>query len=397
MPPRPWGRTDSAVRWSPGTLASVGGHAALVVWLIAGWGFRSEPLPFEVSEVSIITSEDYAALVEATTPQTEQAPVEPPAAPVVESAPALPEETPAPSVPRPPTPPPAPPVPETPPPPAPEPPPPPLPPSDTPPELGPAQDEVVAAPNFLESDDPVPLPSDRVAPTPVAPPPPEATPDEVVREETVAEPEAEAPPAPEETESTAPEEATTQIVTEAETPRGRVTETPRPPARPDRPVPAPEPEPEIEVAETEPEPQPVPEEPPAPETDTDAIAAALAAAAAVEAPEVSAQPGPPMTGSEQEGFRLAVNACWNVDPGSQAARVTMSVAFSLDRDGRVQGEVRQVGATGGDAGATEIAFQAARRAILRCQGQGGYNLPAEKYEQWREVEITFDPSGMRLR
>ncbi|MDO7707324.1 MAG: energy transducer TonB, partial [Loktanella sp.] len=47
-------------------------------------------------------------------------------------------------------------------------------------------------------------------------------------------------------------------------------------------------------------------------------------------------------------------------------------------------------------GSTEIAFQAARRAILRCQS-GGYQLPADKYDQWKEVEITFDPSGMRLR
>ena len=41
-------------------------------------------------------------------------------------------------------------------------------------------------------------------------------------------------------------------------------------------------------------------------------------------------------------------------------------------------------------------IEAARRAILRCQS-GGYQLPADKYEQWKDVVITFDPSGMRLR
>ena len=387
------------MRWTPGSTISVVGHAALVVWLIAGWGFRSDPLPFEVSEVSIVTSEDYAALVSATTPDPQEAPPEAAPPPTPEAAPEPPAETPPPSVPRPPTPP----VPPTPAPePTPEPPAPPepvAPPSDTPPELGPVQDEVVAAPNFLDSDEPVPMPSDRVAPEPVAPPPPEATPDEVVREATVPEAAPEAPPAEPAEDSTAPEEATTQIVTEAETPRGRVTETPRPPARPNRPAPRPAPEPETDVAEAEPDPapQPEPEPEPEPQTDADAIAAALEAATAVEPPDADLPPGPPMTASEQEGFRVAVNRCWNVDPGSQAARVTMSVGFTLDRDGRVQGDVRQVGATGGDAGATEIAFQAARRAILRCQGQGGYDLPVEKYDQWREIEITFDPSGMRLR
>lgn len=103
-----------------------------------------------------------------------------------------------------------------------------------------------------------------------------------------------------------------------------------------------------------------------------------------------------MTGSEKEGFRVAVNRCWNVDPGSQAARVTVTVGFNLDQGGKVQGDVRQIAASGGDAGATSIAFQAARRAILRC-GATGYDLPADKYDQWRDVEITFDPSGMRLR
>jgi len=104
-----------------------------------------------------------------------------------------------------------------------------------------------------------------------------------------------------------------------------------------------------------------------------------------------------MTGSEREGFRVAVNRCWNVDPGSVAARVTIVVGFSLDQAGKVQGDVRQISADGGDAGAVRTAFQAARRAILRCQNPNGYQLPAEKYGQWKDVEITFDPSGMRLR
>ena len=74
----------------------------------------------------------------------------------------------------------------------------------------------------------------------------------------------------------------------------------------------------------------------------------------------------------------------------------MTVGFSLGQDGKVNSDVRQVAATGGDAAATKIAYDAARRAILRCQGTGGYDLPAEKYSEWQDVEITFDPSGMRI-
>jgi hypothetical protein len=102
-----------------------------------------------------------------------------------------------------------------------------------------------------------------------------------------------------------------------------------------------------------------------------------------------------LTGGEREGFRLAVQGCWVIDPGSPAARVTVTLAFQMRPDGMPVAEtIRLLGAQGdGDA---QRAFEAARRAVLRC-AQGGYPLPADKYEQWREVEITFDPTTMRLR
>jgi hypothetical protein len=68
----------------------------------------------------------------------------------------------------------------------------------------------------------------------------------------------------------------------------------------------------------------------------------------------------------------------------------------LDRGGLVTGEVRLISADGDQAEAA-TAFEAARRAILRCQSSGGYQLPADKYDQWAEIVITFDPSGIRLR
>jgi hypothetical protein len=33
---------------------------------------------------------------------------------------------------------------------------------------------------------------------------------------------------------------------------------------------------------------------------------------------------------------------------------------------------------------------------LRC-GANGYGLPVESYDHWRQVEISFNPDGMRLR
>ncbi len=103
-----------------------------------------------------------------------------------------------------------------------------------------------------------------------------------------------------------------------------------------------------------------------------------------------------MTGGERDAFRVAVQDCWAVDVGSRSADVTVIVAVEMNRDGTVAGDVRQLDAIGGDGSAQQAAFEKARRAILRCQ-RGGYALPPEKYAQWREIEMTFNPDGMRLR
>ena len=371
-----------------GTYVSAAGHLALLVWLIAGWGFNAEPLPLEVSEVSVVSSEQYAAIVAATTPDPTDAPPEAPEMPATEAAPEVPVQEEAQTTPPPPdvTPPPAQ---DLPPPAAPEPPDPITVPSDAPATPGPPAEEVVAAPNLEESPRPVPRPAQRITPDPVAPPPEDAAPADVAQDQASPDAAPDAPVVEEAQEQTAPEEAATEIVTEAETPQGRLTEIPRPRTRPNRPTPPPAPEVETETAEA-----------PVPEVDQSAVQAALeaATAAAAEAAQAANVPqGPPMTGSEREGFRVAVNRCWNVDPGSQAARVTMTVGFSMGQDGKVNSDVRQVAASGGDDAAVKIAYDAARRAILRCQGTDGYDLPSDKYAEWQNVEITFDPSGMRLR
>lgn len=92
-----------------------------------------------------------------------------------------------------------------------------------------------------------------------------------------------------------------------------------------------------------------------------------------------------------------VTPCWVVDLGSEAANVTVTVAMTLDRDGKVEGNsMKLVASEGGSDSAANTAFHAARRAILRCQ-KDGYRLPVEKYKEWRNVEITFDPSTLHSR
>lgn len=359
-----------ARRMSFGTTLSVVGHVVLIGWLLLGWGLSHDPVPFDVTEVSVVSGEEYAALVAATTPQADTSQ---PAAPEVPEAPetlptlATPEEpvtplTPAPEQPT-----------------AevevapfqPEPPPPPVADvTDTVPEL--AQPEPPAPPPSAaipsEAPRPVPRPAPRIAPEAAAPPPPEAEIDPVVQQE--AAPDAAADLVEEPAEEAAPEEAATEVVTEAEIPSGAVEVSSRPQSRPVRPAQA------------------------APASDPAAAAVAAAVAAASTA---SAQPGPPLTGSELNTFRVSVQGCWVVDQGSLAASVTVTLAFELTRDGRVAGnEVIMIGNSGGTPAAVQAAYESARRAVLRCQSDG-FPLPAEKYDQWRLVEMTFNPAEMRIR
>ena len=368
---------------SPGGYISAVGHAALIIWLLAGWGLSHDPLPFEVTEVSVVSGEEYEAIVAARTPNpVADAPITP-ALPEPEAAPDTP--TPAEEVA------PAQPQPEAAPAPEPDAAPEEVQPAPEPPaalaEVAPAQPTALIPPSAAvdtNSTTPTPRPATRVADTPSLPSPDMAvapveqaavTPDASAEAEVVAE----------QQDAAAPEEATTEIVTEAEKPSGGVESSIRPTARP-----------RTQTAEQKPAETPAKPQSPAASATDDAVAAAVAAAAASAPAASSAQAGPPMTGGEKDAFRLAVNACWNVDPGAEWARVTVTVGFSLGQDGRVVGDVRMISASGGNDAQTSTAFQAARRAILRC-GSSGYKLPPEKYDQWQNVEITFDPSGMRLR
>lgn len=96
-------------------------------------------------------------------------------------------------------------------------------------------------------------------------------------------------------------------------------------------------------------------------------------------------------------FGKQVSNCWLIDPGSSAANVKVTIAMEMQLDGKVvESSIKMIRSEGGNQSDAKMAFQLARRALLKCQ-RGGYELPKEKYELWRNIEITFDPSAMRKR
>ncbi|HHC29147.1 MAG TPA: hypothetical protein ENK80_01065 [Rhodobacterales bacterium] len=186
----------------------------------------------------------------------------------------------------------------------------------------------------------------------------------------------------------APRETTTEIVTEAEQPSDAPTASIRPRARPTPPP--------LRTAQP-------PAETPAPATaSADAIDSAVesavdsALADVLGAQTAPAPSGPPLTRGEKDGLRVAVQRCWNVGSlSTDALGTTVVVLVKMARNGRPEG-VELVSSSNQSSTATSRAYEAARRAVIRC-GASGYPLPSDKYDQWREIEMTFDPSNMRVR
>ena len=319
------------------TYISAGGHALLLGYALFGGLFEAEPLELPSMDISVISEAEFAALTAPAQPPD----VEPIAPEPVLSAPE-PETEPTPVVPEPE------PVPE----PAPEP-------------------EAVVIPDAAPDTSlrPKPRPADRVAPEAVAAPEPDVAIDNTAQEAT--QPDENAEQVVEEQSEAAPEEAATEIVTEAEQPAASApTSTVRPKSRPRETASAPDTSSPVNAA----------------------LAEALGEPAASD--ETS---GPTLTAGETNALRLAVQNCWVVDVGSQAANVTVVIGMSMDVRGKVTpGSLRLVSSTGGEGSAVETAFQSARRAVLRCQKEG-YDLPDDKYEQWKEIEMTFNPKDMRIR
>ncbi|WP_299679634.1 energy transducer TonB [uncultured Roseobacter sp.] len=374
-----------------GHYISGAGHTALIGLLIFGNVFAAEPLPFEATPVSVISGAEYAALVaQGQAPQSTTEVAQPSSPEVTPDAPEIsvsedtandqsvpaPAETPsvedAPDVSQIE----------------------PLPQADVSDEAPvlpePPADVAVLVPEI--SDTPVPEAAERVAPEAVAQPDPEALPDPVEQEAVVADEAGETPQEP--AEATAPEAAATEIVTEAERPSAALTRSIRPPARrPEAPVEAAQP------AESE-EPTPPAAEEPEPESD-DPVAAALAEALSGQETPSSAPSrpqGPPLTAGEKDALRVAVQACWNVGSlSTDALNTTVVVSVAMSQDGKpVTSSIRMTSSSGGTEQAARQAFEAARRAIIRC-GARGFDLPVDKYSQWQDIEMTFNPERMRIK
>ena len=375
-------------------------HLGLILWAIFGGLFSFErDAVLEISDVTLISGEQFAAMMAAGSqaPDVSEAPVTPeaadrPEAPVPEtpSPETAPEAAQTPDSTDAPAPEPEPEVNET---------------FETPraevTPIAPTAPEQPDLPDgassvFAPENPPAPDAAPRVAPRPAERPDPDANVAEEAQQAARREESPEAPPVPDAPEeTTAPEETGTVIETEATEEAGgnalsdlAPLGAPRPIRRPNRPAPT-------QTA------QPADEPEPASDPLADAIAGAVAEAAASSSSaqgQGTARTGPPLTSGEKDKLRIAVEQCWNVGSlSSDALRTTVTLYVLMNEDGTPDnGTIRMLGFDGGSEAAARQAYEAARRAVIRC-GSRGFDLPAEKYGQWREIEMVFNPENMRIR
>ncbi len=202
-----------------------------------------------------------------------------------------------------------------------------------------------------------------------------------------------------------PEEAEPEPAPEPE-PEQVVKEEPPAPVPNVRPVTKPTPPPEPEIVKVEPEPEPEPE---VPQDEFLADVAALLD----KMPEEEKQPEAPsepateaapnrgaglqtaLTVSEIDAFRIQMRKCWNVPAGAaNSEELRVSFEVHLNPDGSLSRAPKLIESGQFSLQSNSfyrVAAESAARAIQRC---APYQMPQDKYQNWKILKLNFDPSQM---
>lgn len=101
----------------------------------------------------------------------------------------------------------------------------------------------------------------------------------------------------------------------------------------------------------------------------------------------------PMTMSEIDAIRYQIEKCWSIPAGARnAENLVVRIKIFLNSDGSLSKAPEIVGGDLSGDPFYRTAAESARRAVLKCQPLK--NLPAEKYSNWREITLTFNPREM---
>ncbi|HWM45742.1 MAG TPA: hypothetical protein VNR11_02390 [Xanthobacteraceae bacterium] len=95
--------------------------------------------------------------------------------------------------------------------------------------------------------------------------------------------------------------------------------------------------------------------------------------------------------SEMAAFKAHLKKCWTLPPGySESQQVKVVVRVALRPDGRLAADPEAIEVTPAKLGGP--LWINAKAALLKCQPYT--MLPADKYKEWRVLDINFSPDQM---
>lgn len=98
-----------------------------------------------------------------------------------------------------------------------------------------------------------------------------------------------------------------------------------------------------------------------------------------------------LSGDEMAAFKAHLRKCWSLPEGMSAAEATRVVLrIYLKRDGRLAGEPVLIEASASRDG--PVLLKAAIRTLKDCQPYAF--LPADKYKEWKVLDLRFSPRDM---
>lgn len=98
-----------------------------------------------------------------------------------------------------------------------------------------------------------------------------------------------------------------------------------------------------------------------------------------------------LSGDEKAAFKAHLKKCWKLPTTMSPAQTTRVVLrIYLRRDGGLAGEPILIEASASRDG--PVLLQAAIRALKDCQPYGF--LPADKYREWKVLDLSFSPREM---
>lgn len=113
-----------------------------------------------------------------------------------------------------------------------------------------------------------------------------------------------------------------------------------------------------------------------------------------EKSQIAAILGTRLTVSEKDALRRQIEKCWNVPIGARnPEELVVQVRIRVNRDRTVQDATIVNSARVASDSFFRAMAESARRAIMnpKCSP---LKLPPDKYDQWSEITMTFDPSKM---